>query len=375
MTNKPKGLIVLAAGGTGGHLFPAQALGEELVRRGFVVHLMSDERVADYGSKFPAADTHIISSATILIRKPWTWPGSVWKLWSGYKKARAIFARIKPATVIGFGGYPSLPPLVAASRAGIASLIHEQNAVMGRANRLVAKRVAGIASSFPEIVNLDAALSAKVVMTGNPVRDLVLKSAGLEYAAPTPRQTFRILVFGGSQGARFFSEMMPKVFGELPQAMLKKMSVVQQCRPEDIDQVQARYEKLGMKFELQAFFSDMPKRIAAAHLVIGRAGASTIAELGVIGRPAVLVPLPHALDNDQLRNAESFAGAGAGWLMKEDEIEAVELAAFLTRLRYLEDELNGAAGAALLQGHGDAAQRLADLVETTIKQDAERVRK
>jgi len=161
--------------------------------------------------------------------------------------------------------------------------------------------------------------------------------------------------------------MMPKVFGELSGAITKKLSIVQQCRPEDIDGVRAQYEKLGLKFELQAFFSDMPKRIANAHLVIGRSGASTIAELGVIGRPAILVPLPHALDNDQLRNAESFAGAGAGWVMMQDDIEASALAAFLTRLRYQEDELNNAARAALLQGHPDAAQKLADLVETTIQ--------
>ncbi len=366
MTNKAKGLIVLAAGGTGGHLFPAQALGEELVRRGYVVHLMSDERVKEYGSKFPAADTHVIPSSTILIRKPWTWFGSLSRLWAGYKKARAVFDTVKPAAVIGFGGYPSLPPLVAAYRAGIPSLVHEQNAVMGRANRLVSKKVNKIASSFPKIVNLDAGLRGKVVMTGNPVRDLVLKSAAASFDAPNPRQTFRILVFGGSQGARFFSEMMPKVFKELPSAIVKKLSVVQQCRPEDIDEVKAQYEKLGLKFELQAFFSDMPKRIANAHMVIGRAGASTIAELGVIGRPAVLVPLPHALDNDQLRNAESFAGAGAGWVMMQDEIEPIELAAFLTRLRYQENELNTAAKAALLQGHPDAAQKLADLVEKTI---------
>ena len=364
--NTAKGLVVLAAGGTGGHLFPAQALGEELVRRGFVVHLMSDERVKDYGSRFPAADTHVIPAATILVRKPWTWPKSLYRLWSGYRKARAVFERIKPGVVVGFGGYPSLPPLIGAQRAGIPSLVHEQNAVMGRANRLVSRYVRKIASSFPKIVNLDAKLAEKVVMTGNPVRDIVLKSAASPYAAPSAQETFRILVFGGSQGARFFSEMMPKVFKELPVAITKRLSIVQQCRPEDIDQVKAQYEELGLQFELQAFFADMPSRIADAHLVIGRAGASTIAELGVVGRPAVLVPLPHALDNDQLRNAESFSQAGAGWVMAEGTIEPGAFAAFLTRLRYQENELNNAARAALTQGHSDAAQRLADLVEATL---------
>lgn len=362
----PKGLVALAAGGTGGHLFPAQALGEELVRRGYVVHLMSDERVKDYGAKFPAADTHIIPSSTIAVKRPWTWPGALWRLVSGYRKAGRVLAQTGPLAVVGFGGYPSLPPVLAAHRAGIATIIHEQNAVLGRANRLVAGKVDKIASSFPELVNLDKKLVAKVVMTGNPVRDLVLKAAGTAYSAPSARENFRVLVFGGSQGARFFSEMMPLVFADLPVAVTKRLKIVQQCRPEDMDEVRAAYEKLGLNFELQSFFADMPARIAAAHLVIARGGASTIAELGVIGRPAIMVPLPHALDNDQLRNAQSLAKAGGGWVMRQDEISAQDMAAFITRIRYQPEELEAAAGAALAHGHRDAASRLADLVETTI---------
>ena len=364
--NKSKGVVALAAGGTGGHLFPAQALGEELVRRGYVVHLMSDERVRDYGAKFPAADTHVIAASTIIVRKPWTWPKSVFKIWSGYSKARKIFETTNPLAVVGFGGYPSLPPMLAGHKLGIATLLHEQNAVMGRANKLLARWADKIASSFPKIVNLDPQLADKTVMTGNPVRDLVLKSAAAQFAGPSPKQDFKILIFGGSQGAQFFSQMMPKVFSEMPAAMLKRLSIVQQCRPEDIDAVKTAYEKLGLKFELQAFFADMPKRIAHAHLVIGRSGASTIAELGVIGRPAILVPLPHALDNDQLKNAESFCTAGGGWIMEQKNITADALAAFLTRLRYEPEDLNRAAFAALGQGHPQAAQNLADLVEQTI---------
>ncbi len=357
-------LVTLCAGGTGGHLFPAQSLGEELVRRGYVVHLMSDERVEEYGSKFPAAVMHVIPSATIKIKKPWTWPGSLWRLWKGYRKALNILAATRPGVVVGFGGYPSLPPMKAALKLQIPTVIHDQNAVLGRANRAVAKQVTRIASSFPTIDNLDAAMRDKLVMTGSPVRDLVLKHAASAYSAPGARQDFRLLVFGGSQGARFFSEMIPKVISELPKAILKKLKLVQQCRPEDIERVQEIYDGLGVNCQLQSFFADMPKRIAEAHLVIGRSGASTIAELGVIGRPAILVPLPHALDNDQLKNAQSFTGAGAGWLMVQDEITADGLAGFLTRLRYREDELESAARAALGQGHPDAAQKLADLVES-----------
>ncbi|HHI81892.1 MAG TPA: undecaprenyldiphospho-muramoylpentapeptide beta-N-acetylglucosaminyltransferase, partial [Rhizobiales bacterium] len=363
-----RGLITLAAGGTGGHLFPAQALAEELVRRGYVVHLMSDERVQQYGAKFPAADIHVIPSATVTIKKPWTWPASLLRLMAGYRKAHSILDQTRPLAVTGFGGYPSLPPLAAATRLGIATLIHEQNAVMGRANRIMAKRVDVIASSFPDIVNLDDRLKDKLVMTGNPVRDLVLDVAGAPYVAPKPDETFNLLVFGGSQGARFFSDMMPGVFAAMADAARRRLKVVQQCRPEDIERVRKAYEDMGLDCELQSFFAGMPRRIADAHLVIGRSGASTIAELGVIGRPAILVPLPHALDNDQLRNAQSFSAAGAGWLKPQGDIVADELAAFLTRLMYRPEELSAAAAAALGHGHADAAERLAGVIEQTIAQ-------
>jgi UDP-N-acetylglucosamine--N-acetylmuramyl-(pentapeptide) pyrophosphoryl-undecaprenol N-acetylglucosamine transferase len=360
--------MVLAAGGTGGHLFPAQALAEALTRRGFGVHLMTDERVKDYGKSFPAVEVHEITSATLSLNKPWLIPARALRLWRGYVRAKQVLMRLKPAAVAGFGGYPSLPPLAAATSLRIPTLIHDQNAVMGRANRLLANRVTAVASSFPELANLPSRAAAKLTFTGNPVRQIVLEQAAAPYRAPAADKPFRLLIFGGSQGAQFFARFMPEVMAKLPHAVLRTLAIVQQCRPEDLGTVRAAYEALGLMPELDSFFMDMPKRIAAAHLVIGRAGASTIAELGVIGRPAILVPLPHAIDNDQLRNAQSFAKGGGAWVMPQAELKAEEFAAFLTRLRYRETELDSAAAAALRQGRPDAAERLADLVENIAKQ-------
>ena len=238
----------------------------------------------------------------------------------------------------------------------IPSVIHDQNAVMGRANRMLAKHATRVASSFPELANLPAHARSKLVITGNPVRDVVLKERQHPIRAPNAAETFRLLVFGGSQGARFFAEFMPDVMKELPEAVRRNIHVTQQCRAEDLDRVKTAFAQLGFAHELQPFFMDMPNRIASSHLVFCRSGASTIAELGVIGRPAIMVPLPHALDNDQLSNAESFANAGAGWIRQQGNLTAPDLAAFLTRLRYQETELNAAAAAALGHGKPDAAR-------------------
>jgi UDP-N-acetylglucosamine--N-acetylmuramyl-(pentapeptide) pyrophosphoryl-undecaprenol N-acetylglucosamine transferase len=363
LSSVPRNTVVLAAGGTGGHLFPAQALAEELVRRGYLVHLMTDERVRDYGKAFPALETHIVPAATLSFRRPWALPVQVLRLYRGYRKARTVLKRLKPAAVVGFGGYPSFPPILAASRLRIPSLIHDQNAVMGRANRLLARFATAIAASFPTMANLPRGGLQKVTLTGNPVRDLALAEKAVPYPPLAADLPFNLLVFGGSQGAQFFDDFMPEVMKVLSRAVIRNLRLVQQCRAGGIEVAGAAYEALELIYEVQPFFSDMPKRIAAAHLVICRSGASTIAELGVIGRPAIMVPLPHAIDNDQLRNAESFAAAGAGWIRPQAELEPVEFAAFLTRLRYQEGELKQAAQAALSHGRPDAAKLLADLTE------------
>lgn len=363
-----RGTVVLAAGGTGGHLFPAQALAEALVQRGYLIHLMSDERAAQYGSRFPALQIHDVRSAPLTPSRPWRLPGQLASLWLGYRKAAAVLRHLKPQAVIGFGGYPSVPPLLAASRLHLPVGVHEQNAVIGRANRLLARRADVIASSFPDIVNLPARHRPRMVVTGNPVRKAVLEFAATPYTAAAAGEAFRLVVFGGSQGARFLSELMPVVVSELPQAIRRTLSISQQCRPEDLEGVRQSYERLGIEAELQPFFDDMPARIAQSHLVICRSGASSICELSVIGRPAILVPLPHSLDQDQLRNAELFAAGGAGWLMRQGQFGAADLAAFLTRLRYAGEELAAAAAAALAFGRPDAAERLADAVESLMSE-------
>jgi UDP-N-acetylglucosamine--N-acetylmuramyl-(pentapeptide) pyrophosphoryl-undecaprenol N-acetylglucosamine transferase len=355
---------MLAAGGTGGHLFPAQSLAEVLKARGFSTQLMTDERVRDYGKDFPATKTHIVEAATLSLRDPLRLPIKAWQLMRGYHRAKAILRAEQPAVVVGFGGYPSFAPIQAASSLSISTVIHEQNAVLGRANAALAGKARVVAGSFPEVIGLKPELASKFVFTGNPVRSLVLK----EKASPFPLWTVdgekRLVIFGGSQGARFFSDFMPKVFEGLPEATRRSLSVVQQCRPEDIERTSQAYKEMGLRCDLQPFFMDMPKRIAAAHLIIGRSGASTIAELGVIGRPAVLVPLPGALDNDQLRNAESFANAGAGWVRPQADLQPGEFSAFIYGLLGDGLKLAAAAQCALKHGRPDAAERLADVVQT-----------
>jgi UDP-N-acetylglucosamine--N-acetylmuramyl-(pentapeptide) pyrophosphoryl-undecaprenol N-acetylglucosamine transferase len=354
-------LVILAAGGTGGHLFPAQALGEVLRKRGYQIHLMTDERVRDYGKNFPAEQTHIVESASPSPKRP----SSFLKLYRGYRAAKAIIKRERPSAVIGFGGYPSFPPIYAAAALNIPTLVHEQNSVLGRANKLLSKKVDAVAGSFDSMIGLPEAAARKLVVTGNPVRSIALAHAAAAY--PNFADKIKLVIFGGSQGAKFFSDFMPLVFAEMPETFRKNISLTQQCRPEDIEQVRKAYS--GMDCDLQAFFMDMPKRIAESHLVISRSGASTIAELGVIGRPAIMVPLPHAIDNDQLRNAESFAHAGAGWVKPQKELTPSSFAMFLAQLLADHAGLKRAAESALTHGKPDAAERLADLVEKTINSE------
>lgn len=366
MNNGGGKLVVLAAGGTGGHLFPAQALAETLVTRGYRVHLMTDERVREYGKTFPAEKTHIVQSASPSLSDPAGLARRLWKLFSGYLAAKSILREEKPLAVVGFGGYPSFPPIYAAAALGIPSAVHEQNAVLGRANKLLSKKVNVVAASFASMIGLPDAAKAKLVVTGNPVRAVALKEQAAPYPALGQGKPFNLVVFGGSQGAKFFSDFMPQVFAAIPEIMRKNIVLTQQCREEDLSRVKAAYAELGVGAELKAFFGDMPKRIAGSHLVISRSGASTIAELGVIGRPAIMVPLPHAIDNDQLRNAQSFADAGAGWVCQQKDLVPQEFAILLERLISDHAGLKKAAESALSHGKPDAAERLGDLVEQMI---------
>ncbi|RWA65792.1 undecaprenyldiphospho-muramoylpentapeptide beta-N-acetylglucosaminyltransferase [Mesorhizobium sp.] len=356
-----RGVILLAAGGTGGHLFPAEALAHELNERGWKVHLATDHRAERYSGQFPAVNIHPIQSATLGSKNPLAVLSALWAIWRGVRQASAVITRIKPEAVVGFGGYPTLPPLYAATRRKVPSLIHEQNAVMGRANRALAGRVDAIAGGFlPED---ESAAGAKTVTTGNPVRPQILEAAKTPYVAATGEEPFRFLVFGGSQGAQFFSDAVPTAVGLLPEAQRKRLAITQQARAEDVARVKAAYAALGVDAQVSPFFTDMAARIAAAHLVMSRSGASTVSEIAVIGRPALLVPYPHALDHDQAANAAALAAAGGAEVHPQSTLSAERIAALVGGLMGDPDRLSAMAAAARSAGKPNAARLLADLTE------------
>ena len=363
--------VLLTAGGTGGHLFPAQALASELGRRGWVVELATDERADKYGTAFPAREVHIIASETIRGRNPVALARTALSLLRGTLQARSVIKSLKPDVVAGFGGYPTFPPMYAARLTGTPSILHEANGVMGRANKMLAKGVTAIATSVP-LQNLPSDLAAKQVETGNPVRDAVLQAADQPYAAPAAGGDFTLLVFGGSQGARFFSDLLPPAVERLPEALRSRLSIVQQCRPEDMDRVQEVYAKLGIRADCASFFQDMPKRIADTHLVLCRSGASSVSELSVLGRPSILVPLPGAIDQDQAANAKVLEQAGGAWPIRQSELSPERLAEEITNLMNAPDKLQEAAANALKVAKPDAVSRLADLVEEVAKGKGER---
>ncbi len=359
----PQGPVVIAAGGTGGHLFPGQALAQELRRRGRQIVLISDARVQQFDTLFPSADIFSVPSATPNDRGVLGMFKAAPAIVSGVVQAFNILGRVKPSVVIGFGGYPTLPPLAAGLLRGVPTCVHEQNAVLGRVNRLVAPYVRAIASTFAGPKFLRPRDEAKLVLTGNPVRDAVMSHAAAAYTGPSATGQIDLLVFGGSQGARVMSDVVPGALALLPQALRARLHVVQQARPEDIDRVRATYSEAGIAVELESFFNDMPQRIATAHLVIGRSGASTIAELSIIGRPSILVPLPHSLDNDQKANAGKMQAAGAALMIEQKDFFKNSLATQLGGLIGNSAKLGAMARAALGQGAPDAVRRLADLVE------------
>lgn len=355
--------VMLAAGGTGGHLFPAFALAEELARRGYAVDLATDMRGDRYGTGFPARAVYKIPSATLAGRSPLALARTAATLARGVGEAWRLLGRVRPAVVIGFGGYPSFPPLIAARMRRIPTALHEQNAVLGRANRLLARRVDAVATSFAATRFLDGPLAAKARFTGNPVRDVVIAAAGEPYRVPEAGEPFRLLVFGGSQGARILADVVPQALADLPGPLRRRLEVVQQARDEDLARVVAAYRAAGISATVQPFFRDLPRRMAASHLVIGRSGASSVAELTVIGRPSILVPLPHALDNDQLQNATRLAESGGAWCIEQKDLSPQRLGAEIAGLAAEPGRLAAAAEAARRAGRPDAVARLAELIE------------
>lgn len=355
-------LFVLMAGGTGGHLFPAMALAQELLRRGHTIHLMTDHRVTSYGADFPAREVHIVPSATPSIHNPVKFVTAAFKILWGTGVALGKLGRVKPDAVIGFGGYPVFPPFLAASLSRIPGVLHEQNAVMGRANRALARFARVVALSFPETKFANETSTEKVV-TGNPVRDVVRAVAGTPYPDFGDKEPLRLLVFGGSQGARAFADLVPAAIATLPVELRQRLVVAQQCRAEDLDRVAEAYRQAKVNVELAAFFSDLPERMAKSHLVISRSGASTIAELCVVGRPAILIPLPGAIDADQKNNALFMDKAGGGWIAEQATLSPLSLGTRLTSLLSEPQSLAQAAAAAKSLGQPAAVERLASLAE------------
>lgn len=356
-----KGIVLLAAGGTGGHVFPAEALAYKLKERGYSVHLVTDSRAERYAGKFPADEIHVVPSATIASKNPVAVARSLWTLWRGMRAAKKLIARLKPVVVVGFGGYPTVPPLLAATRLGVPAMIHEQNAVMGRANKALASRVQAIAGGFlPED---GGAFADKTVTTGNPVRPAIIAAANTPYTPSHAGEPFNLVVFGGSQGAQFFSKAMPTAISLLDDALRSRLRITQQVRPEDMEMVGDCVARLDMGADIAPFFTDMAERLARAHLVICRSGASTVSEISVIGRPAILVPYPHALDHDQAANAAALAATGGAKVIAQAELSSEKIAAILTKVMNDPEKLARMAAAARQAGKPDAANLLADMVE------------
>ncbi len=356
--------FVLMAGGTGGHLFPAMALAEELRRRGHRIHLMTDERVTGYGGNFPAREVHIVPSATPSLRNPIKLLGAGMRILAGTLVAWQHLRGIKPDAVVGFGGYPVFPPFLAARLLRIPGVLHEQNAVLGRANRALARLANALALSFDDTKYADA-FKVKKTVTGNPVRDRVREAAAkATYDTPGADSAVRLLVFGGSQGARAFADFVPPALAALSEESRKRLQVTQQCRPEDMERVTNAYRDAKIGVELSSFFEDLPERMASSHLVICRSGASTVAELAVLGRPAILVPLPGSLDADQKNNAAFLERAGGGWLVDQATLSPQSLATRLDGLFKDPNQLGEAAEKARAKGQPQAVERLADLAQT-----------
>ncbi|RCL00703.1 MAG: UDP-N-acetylglucosamine--N-acetylmuramyl-(pentapeptide) pyrophosphoryl-undecaprenol N-acetylglucosamine transferase [Candidatus Tokpelaia sp. JSC189] len=321
-----KGTIILAAGGTGGHFFPAEALGIELTCRGFDVHFLTDERARHFLDSFPDDHVHVISSATIMGKNPFRFMRALFYLIYGVCQSHRLIRRLKPRLVIGFGGYPTLPPLYAATIMHIPTFIHEQNAVMGRANRFLAARVDAIAGGFLESKDKFA---DKIIITGNPLRASVIEASHVPYSEAKGDEPFLLLVFGGSQGATFFSEIVPQALALMDKSVRSRLIITQQARDSNIVKLTQSYKSLGIKAEIQPFFSNMAELIARAHYIIARAGASTVAEIAAIGRPALLVPYPHALDHDQMQNALTLAFSGGVKVVRQEELTPVGLATII----------------------------------------------
>ena len=359
--NTASSLVLLAAGGTGGHVFPAEALARELILRGIKVALVTDNRGGVFGDDLGNIPVYRVRAAT-------TGRGLMSKLRgglsiaAGFWQARKLMKNLKPAVVVGFGGYPSVPTILAAAQTCIPVVLHEQNATLGRANRMLARFATRIATSFPKVGGLEIISRSHVTMTGNPVRPAIAALSSMPYPEVTEDGPLYLLVMGGSQGARIFSDVIPAALALLPETLRRRIRLSQQCRAEDLETVKSAYAAQGVNADLATFFRDVPERMASCHLAVCRSGASTVSELTAIGRPAILVPYPHALTGEQAANAEAVAEAGGAWHIPQAAFSPEALAVRLESLLTLPDSLIKTAGAARAWGTIDAASRLATCV-------------
>ncbi len=354
---------VLAAGGTGGHMVPAAALAAELAERGHHVALVSDDRGVRFPGLFEGVETHVLPAGR-LGGGPLGYIRAAGKIMAGRSMALRLYKEIQPSAVIGFGGYPALPSLLAAFRAGVPTIIHEQNAVLGRVNRFVAGRVDAIATSYDQVDRMKPGWDAKTHLVGNPVREAVLNLRNRPYPLLEEDGIFRVLVTGGSQGATVLSQVVPDGLALLPVHFRRRLQVTHQARVEDIETVRAKYQAHGIPADVSTYITDMADTLAWSHIVIARAGASTIAELTAAGRPAILVPLPSATDDHQTSNAREITAAGGARTISQKAFTAAELAKQIQKLGLDTVGLENAAARARSVGRPNATRDLADLVES-----------
>ena len=354
--------ITLAAGGTGGHMVPAHALAAELTARGHGVMLITDDRGARIPGLFDDVPTHLLPAGR-LGGGPIGFLKALRAVLAGRRAAKALYRAHQPDVVVGFGGYPAFPALLAASSCNVPTVIHEQNAVLGRVNRWVAGDAAAIATAYPDVERLKRAYRGKVHLVGNPVRESVARLGTMPFPEYDDTAPLKLLITGGSQGATILGTVVPEGLGLLPQRLRNRLQLVQQCRADDIEAVRGKYAALSIPAELLTYIQDMPDRLADAHLVIARAGASTIAELTAAGRPAILIPLPSATDDHQTANAREMARAGGARMIPQDEFTPALLAAQIEAIAGDAQALANAASRALSVGLPHATRDLADLVE------------
>jgi UDP-N-acetylglucosamine--N-acetylmuramyl-(pentapeptide) pyrophosphoryl-undecaprenol N-acetylglucosamine transferase len=354
--------FILAAGGTGGHMVPAHALAAELRSRGHGVALITDERGARFPGLFEGIPVEILPAGR-LGGGPIGWLKAGRSVRAGRREARKLYRAHPPHAVVGFGGYPAFPSLIAASASQIPTVLHEQNAVLGRVNRMLAGEATAIATAYPQVERLKPSNRAKTVLVGNPVRESVAKLGEQPFPAFDDAAPLKILVTGGSQGATILGRVVPEGLGMLNASLRRRLQVTQQCRPDDIEQVRGAYSRLGIPAEVMTYIEDMPAKLADAHLVIGRAGASTIAELTAAGRPAILIPYAAAMDDHQTANAREMTNSGGARSITEDQFTPETLARQIEAMAQDPEALANAAARALSVGRPHAARELADLVE------------